>query len=365
MTIATIHARNPNDALLRGLQTLRGNCVLAESRNGSVAVHAGPVVTSTRNVRERVLFSPLRDANPFFHLTEALWMLAGRNEIAPLTAIVSSFGDFSDDGVTMPAAYGHRWRHHFGHDQLLEAIGLLKANPLSRQVVMAMWDPGYDVGWDHESAGGRICNPGDLMKQTKDKPCNTQIYFDATRGPLDMTVTCRSNDAVWGAHGANAVHFSVLHEFVAAATGLQLGTMYQFSNNYHIYTERPDVQRLFNARTGVVAYETVDYYSFRDSKEHGFLPVRPTPLVAEGETYEDLLADCARLFDGQDYWLTSKTRFFDQVYLPMMNLYWQWKVDKRERDDILHYAATHMQPDNDWHVAAIEWIQRRLGRKMR
>jgi thymidylate synthase len=54
---------------------------------------------------------------------------------------------------------------------------------------------------------------------------------------LDLTVLCRSNDVVWGAYGANAVHFSVLQEYLAGRIGVDVGVMYQFSNNYHGYVD--------------------------------------------------------------------------------------------------------------------------------
>jgi hypothetical protein len=40
---------------------------------------------------------------------------------------------------------------------------------------------------------------------------------------------------IWGAYGANAVHFSMLLEFVARGLGLKVGSYTQFSNDLHIY----------------------------------------------------------------------------------------------------------------------------------
>jgi hypothetical protein len=47
------------------------------SRAGDVLVAPHPVMSVTSIPTERVLFDPARDANPFFHLFESLWMLAG------------------------------------------------------------------------------------------------------------------------------------------------------------------------------------------------------------------------------------------------------------------------------------------------
>jgi hypothetical protein len=54
---------------------------------------------------------------------------------------------------------------------------------------------------------------------------------------LDMTVTNRSNDLIWGCLGANYVHFSFLQEYMATKLGVEVGTYYHFTNNLHVYTE--------------------------------------------------------------------------------------------------------------------------------
>jgi hypothetical protein len=63
-----------------------------------------PVMLHYERPTERVLFNKARDANPFFHLYEALWMLAGRNDVAPLAYYVKDMARFSDDGKTFNGA---------------------------------------------------------------------------------------------------------------------------------------------------------------------------------------------------------------------------------------------------------------------
>ena len=103
------------------------------SRNGAVIRYKRPVTIIYTRPTERVLFSPARDANPFFHLYEAVWMLAGRNDLKSMTNYVARFKDFSDDGETLHGAYGYRWRKYFGYDQLDWIVDELKANPESRR----------------------------------------------------------------------------------------------------------------------------------------------------------------------------------------------------------------------------------------
>lgn len=223
---------NVNGALASGLRLMDdpANVDRVESRVGTVIRRTFPVVTVTEQPRRRVLFSPVRNANPFFHFMEALWMLAGRNDLPWLAQFNKRMAEYSDDGgKTQPAAYGHRWRTHFGYDQIEKVVGLLRDEPTSRRAVISMWDTG---SFDYEDSDIHVALVGG-----KDIPCNTTIYFNIVSNKVDMTVCCRSNDLWWGAHGANAVHMSILQEYVAAQLGLEPGTMRQLSNDYHLYTD--------------------------------------------------------------------------------------------------------------------------------
>src|SRR5574343_240535 len=234
-----ITAYTPDEALSAGLFWLSSNGIKSGSRAGPVLVSPVPVVTHYLSPQWRVIFNAKRDANPVFHLMEALWMLAGRKNVGPLLPFNSSFNQFAEEDGTQWGAYGYRWRHWFGYDQLKQAINTLATDPTSRQVVLQMWDGSLDM-----QAVGK-----------KDRPCNTNIYFSFHRDVLDMTVCCRSNDIVLGAYGANVVHMSILHEFVSSAAGLPIGSYYQFSNNYHAYTEHDKTAALLHR-----PYEDNDYY---------------------------------------------------------------------------------------------------------
>jgi thymidylate synthase len=212
-----IRARNVNGAYRQGIALLRRKGELQQSRAGEVLVVPNPVTTIYQRPMERVLFDPGRDANPFFHLGEALWMLAGRNDATWLNRFVKDFSSrFAEEDGHQHGAYGFRWRVHFemegggppsgwfcGPDQLETIIELLKRDPTDRRIVLTMWDP-----------------VADLAANKKDIPCNTHAYLRVRQQVdpqsvglmpvLDITVCCRSNDAIWGAYGANAVHFSVL-----------------------------------------------------------------------------------------------------------------------------------------------------------
>jgi hypothetical protein len=83
----SIHALHQRDQRQRGAGNVAAiSCRTTAPRRKAVAtkvlVSQTPVVTCYSAPTQRVLFSPMRDANPFFHLMEALWMLAGRDDVA-------------------------------------------------------------------------------------------------------------------------------------------------------------------------------------------------------------------------------------------------------------------------------------------
>jgi Thymidylate synthase len=216
-----ISARNVNDAWLEAKQLFSNKelYTIKPSRVGEVAEINEPVVTRYDKPNERVLFDPVRDANPFFHLLEGLWMLAGRRDVAWIKRFNSKFDQYSDDKITFHGAYGFRWRNHWTFDQINHIIKMLKTTPTERRAVLQMWDPAID------GQGSGL-----------DYPCNTNIYFKIRNGELYMTVCCRSNDIIYGTYGANAVHMSMLHEYMAGMIGVGLGPYHQISDSFHYYT---------------------------------------------------------------------------------------------------------------------------------
>jgi Thymidylate synthase len=349
-----ITVTNVNEGLSRGLMYLKSDAELEGSRNGPVWVAPCPVTTVYLNPTQRVLFSAERDANPFFHLFEALWMLSGRNDVA-YPHHYAPMMLYSDDAETLNGAYGYRWRSHFGYDQLEVIIAELRANPASRRCVLSMWD-GTDHGVENANS---VDYEGDLKRAIsggKDVPCNTHVYFRANDGLLDMTVCNRSNDAVWGAYGANAVHFSVLQEYIALNAGLGVGTYCQVANNFHVYAERPDVQRLMEASNKGGQPLNDDRYAAAPT-----LAPRVVPLVGPGDALKDFDADLERFMAlprsepaPRDNWLTT---FFFTVVAPMHRAHVLYKQDK------LLAAQEQLDPRIDWHLAAKEWLERRIGRR--
>jgi thymidylate synthase len=352
-------ARTVSEALHNGLHAIRIHGISKPSRVGDVLVAPHPVMTVCQNPMNRVLFSPMRDANPFFHVMESLWMLAGRNDLPWLTRFNKKFAAYSDDGgQTQPGAYGYRWRNYFGHDQLMDIILELKQNPDSRRAVLAMWDGGSRTAWEGSQRVLEHTQAGDSYAAalgSADVPCNTHAYFDTIDGRLNMTVCCRSNDIIWGAYGANAVHFSFLLEFLSAATGITMGVYRQFSNNFHLYTNVvPRDNLMAMARD---AWSS-DKYLMKETanalnKVPTAPPLRQVPLMqTDLETWEAELQG----FMGDSWEATHFTEpFFRGVALPMHDAHAFYR-DKRY--DLAIEIAETIKAE-DWRIACVEWLKRR------
>lgn len=375
-----INARNPNDAWPQLINLISSNGLPQNTRNGPALVVPEPVATVYSHPTERFLFDPNRDSNPFFSLFEPLWMLAGRDDAEFLDEFISDFSSrFAEGGGRMHGAYGKRWRSWFPRnasamerklngwpmediysfhwkdyiDQLDECVRLLRENPYDRQAVIQMWDVGRDLGW----------------KGLKDRPCNQQVLlrcdrtspktiprdaWDVSRGivtdwvssekvrHLDITVTCRSNDLSWGLITANACQFSFLQEYLAARIGVEVGTYTQFSNNLHLYNRGFEKAQYSHAAEWIM---NTDYPARYPATRR---------LVDDPETFDDELRQF--LDQPNAFREDFKNSFFMDV------AHWVWLSNEARRAKAFRAAldiASNIKAD-DWRIACVEWIKRRI-----
>lgn len=263
-----------------------------DSRNGKVKVIPEPVCTVYHDPRQRMLQNYQRDANPFFHVVEAMWMLAGRNDVESVAKYAARIASFSDDGKTINGAYGYRWRDHFAVDQLTFVVDMLRTDLTTRRAVLTMWDAREDLA---------------NTRSSKDVPCNTHIYFRVVDGKLDMTVCCRSNDIIWGCYGANVVHMSFLQEFVALSVGVPLGKYYQVSNNWHIYERHFPL--LGKTPVGASPWYNYDTWTHIPLFESGNIDKAFLFMTELDGLFEDILIDYVAPFQSP---------YLDTVVKPML-----------------------------------------------
>lgn len=310
--VVEIQGDNVPHALEEALHQIQIYGIEEPSRNGPVLSFPQPTIVSIRRPWERVIIDESRNANPFFHLAEFVWMMAGSNDVRFVERFNPRMRDYADSGTDVHhGAYGHRWRHHFGTDQIVRVSNLLKKNPVTRRAVLGMWDPRCD------------------LEEHNDIPCNTHIYFRVIDDRLDMTVCNRSNDLLWGCLGANAVHMTYLHELIAREAGFTQGMYRVMTNNLHLYRERPDFKRMLNAAP------------LRDEYV-GLGKMRAFPLLQSSESLKDFLLDCENYVAGNWHFGTT---WFHQVFIPAMKNF-------EARKTVAEIAA------KDWEVACREWLAR-------
>jgi thymidylate synthase len=309
----SLQGRTADELYKEACWTFQDNAKTEDTRNGvALSIPYPSMITLTRP-EARVLFNTERDANPFFHLMESIWMMAGRNDLVFLHQFNKGMSQFAEDNGTFHGAYGHRWREHFDFDQLLHLARTIPDDPTSRQHVLTMWDA-HDLHW-----------------VTKDKPCNMQIVFRVVGGRLDMTVFNRSNDLVWGALGANIVHMTMLHEFMSLSTNIAMGVYRVITNNLHVYEQHwPLLAHKVKADI---------YFSMPCVPLHGN-KINPRRWLGDCETFCD---------GGTDF----EYPWFERVAAPMRDAY----LAKEPQSRMAHAEDVDCPA---WRAAAILWLQRRV-----
>ena len=336
-----IRVDNVNEAFYRGIDLFQSdmNYRRQESRNGVTLECNEPVTTVYAKPWQRVLFDKARDANPFFHLVEAIWMMSGRRDLKTIIPFNAGMSNFSDDNENLNGAYGFRWVSYFNYDQIDLCAEMLRKDPDSRRVVLQMWDAVHD-----------------LDSSSKDIPCNTNIYFKVRDDRLNMMVCNRSNDMIWGAYGANAVHMSVLQEYMAAAVGVAVGEYRQVSDSFHVYENElwERVKRVESPLMPMAGMTLIAPYPET-------IPVVEDPSVfcLECETFIERLEqfdwnnpdDADRLFSAKYF-----NSFLSRVLQPMVRAF---IAHKQERNYVKAEHYLGQIEAEDWEIASRNWIEKR------
>lgn len=386
-----LKTRNVNTAfraLVSGVHSGTIPTYICASRAGEVMMVEEPVIVTFEKPRERVLFNQTRDANPFFHLYEALWMLAGRNDIASLSYYSSNYAkQVQDEDIPYAnGAYGYRWRnthifYYSAHwrrvDQIQIIIDHLRAKPESRRAVLQMWDIKSDLM---------------LIDDSKDVCCNLSVCFWIEQGKcpeckgsglakgyslsrlvrgineilegnsicprclgkphdqpqyLNMTVFNRSNDLIWGMLGSNMVCFSILQEYIATKLGLDVGVYNQVTNNLHVYTDRWEPEDWLSDS------EPDSYVSMLDCREYPIVPLMNTDLFdKECSEFVERHSKDSRAVD-------YKESFLSGVAQPMSVAFHYYK--RNELQTAL--KQTYNIQSGDWRTVAQQWLERRIVRR--
>jgi len=172
--------------------------------------------------RKRWVISRTPPMSPALAIAEIAWILRGDNRLSFLTPWNRSHAKFVGEFPLVHGAYGSRLRNTFGVDQIVSAAAALRATPASRQVVLQIYYPEFDL-------------PGtEGTPRSPDIPCNVSSLLKIRNGRLEWTQILRSNDLFLGVP-YNFVQFTTLQEVIAGLIGVDVGTYAHFSDSLHVY----------------------------------------------------------------------------------------------------------------------------------
>lgn len=219
----TSHIQSPNEHYISGdngdtvwLALLRrliyDGSVL--SPRGKPTLEISPMMLTITRPGQAVITVAQRRLNYAFMTAEAMWMLAGRDDVEFLARYNSKMRQFSDDGTTLFGAYGP-----WVVKQLPYVLGKLRADPDTRQAVLTIWQQSPPA--------------------TKDVPCTISMQFLIRDFSLHCLVTMRSSDA-WLGLPYDIYSFTRIQGAVAGELKLEPGTFTMFLGSSHLYQENID-----------------------------------------------------------------------------------------------------------------------------
>lgn len=229
---------------------------------------------------------------------------------------------------------------------------------------------GREIGM--KTIGGPCSKCGGQKTTTsKDVCCNLSVMFSLRDSQgveesfvpmpkyLDMTVTNRSNDLVWGMLGADYVHFTFLQEYMAARLEAEVGLYHHFTNNLHAYESnwKPD-EWLAAERYDGSDRERNEPYSEAFPGIRNFVPLVRDPAAFERELplFVEQYADP----DCMDKPFREYTEpFLRDVAQPALDAFMCYK---RKAAAVFDHCAK-IKVD-DWRIACEAWLRRRAGKRV-
>ncbi|WGH15511.1 putative thymidylate synthase [Pseudomonas phage PA_LZ02] len=136
-------------------------------------------------------------------------------------------GLFMEDRAVegVKAAYGYRWRSHFGRDQIRLAVEALRKDPSDRRCYVSAWDPAED-------------GLGALGQ--RNVPCPASFTFSVLNGELHSSFFIRSSDVFVGLP-YDVMGHALLMDAVAHELRLRPGIMHVTLAHAHLYESHWDL----------------------------------------------------------------------------------------------------------------------------
>lgn len=227
-----------------------------DSRIG-MTLDSGKCLLEVSNPRERWVLHRFPMISPAFAIAEVFWILSGRDDAKFINTWNPILKKFAGDTKLYPGAYGHRLRVHMGFDQIERAYKTLLHNPLSRQVVMQIWDSKLDL----PQTNGR--------PNSEDIPCNLVSLLKINNGCLEWSQVMRSNDIFRGTP-YNFIQFTLLQEIIAGWLNVEMGSFVLFVDSLHAYQNDLNTMHIQESRSCSINRDSL---FFSKSKFDQFFPL--------------------------------------------------------------------------------------------
>lgn len=176
-----------------------------------------------------------RGAMPGIGAVESCQLLGGVSTPELVIAVGPQFKNYAEDNGIFHGAYGLRT-----NGQYEEVIKRLKDDPDTRQAVVTIWNPEFD-----------------LLPNKRDYPCTILHQFRIRDNKLNMSVYMRSND-VWLGAAYDFFQFTRVQLAVASVLGIEPGTYNHHVGSLHIYEQHwTSADRLEKTED----YERIPYFT--------------------------------------------------------------------------------------------------------
>lgn len=165
---------------------------------------------------------------------ELLWFLSGSTDNRALREHgVSIWDEWAAESGDLGPIYGAQWRRWQGPDgrsidQLAELIGLIRARPDSRRLLVSAWNP---ADLPDESVSPRA-NAGQGRMALA--PCHCLFQFYVAEGRLSCQLYQRSADLFLGVP-FNIASYALLTHMVAQQCDLDVGDFVHTFGDLHLY----------------------------------------------------------------------------------------------------------------------------------
>lgn len=236
------------------------------SPRGMLTKELSPVSITITNPKNRVISNEERKLNYGFMIGEAIWYLSGTNDLEQVAHYNSQWRKHSDDGKTLNGAYGNRI---FKYEDVVK-----DENGQYQEVIINQFEAMIEkLKNDKDSRHGTVLifRPTDLIKQTKDVPCNNLLRFSIRENKLNLINIVRSNDIIFGL--PYDIHFfTLLQEMAASRLNVELGTYTHVVDSLHIYEMHFEMAQRIIEKGQVNIYDRVETqdYGISSKEEYEF-----------------------------------------------------------------------------------------------